>query len=348
VQADGTSGLALDDVWSTWADVAVAGRRSAIGEWGVLAGWTADRRLRSGNGVHRTDRDTGAYALARSRFDLRGWRADVAFRFDRLPSGQDAWAPGATLSRRLGPRDDAGMLVWAHTGRIVDRPTIENGVLDFYAQANQGVDLPVDVGGELDTGLGAAAGVRWESDILDVEGGIAAERVERWISTSVDERSVPLDPTEVPEAARLTTEVASAWGAVAWGPIKLGGLGRLRISASGSIASNPDGGSLAYVPRRTGRAEVRLRRDLFRSNLRFEGALFGEVMSTMATSRGPIPEQGQINARISIRIRDIVLFYRSENLFGSDFRSSAYDIDTSFAPTTARNVNLGLSWILVD
>ena len=76
--------------------------------------------------------------------------------------------------------------------------------------------------------------------------------------------------------------------------------------------------------------------------------MLGEAISRLDTPRGALPGAGQVNAQVSVRLQDIVLVYRSENLFGSDFRTSAYDIDTGFAPTTTRNVTLALSWILVD
>jgi len=45
---------------------------------------------------------------------------------------------------------------------------------------------------------------------------------------------------------------------------------------------------------------------------------------------------------------DLLFTYRSENVFGADVLSLAYDETLGYVPVTSQNIQIGISWILLD
>jgi hypothetical protein len=346
MSAFGSEGMIRREYRRRGAELLVRLRRSESATCGVLVGLLDDRDEKIGaDGRACTLENPAGYALVRSTVRAGPWLADVAVRYDRLVTARDVVAWGGTVSRPVGSRGR----VFAHVARTVDRPAYAHRTTDFYTQVDQGIDRPHPGGQPIPDGVVAALGGAAASEWLSAELAVVAERFDRMTAQTPAAYLGPYDCDE-PERIELRREDAiGGWGALQLRPVHLGRiLGAMALGASGFAATERDHPGDQLEPSRYVEAHGRLRKTVFSGALRLEGELRMEALGEMRSVFGDRPAQSQWVALANARIGDVLVFYRSENIFGDDFLSSAFDESTGFAPITTRNVTVGLSWVLLD
>jgi hypothetical protein len=346
MSAFGPEGMTRRKYRRRGGELLVRVQRGDSADHGILVGLLDDRDDKLGvDGRVCTLENPAGYALARSAMRAGAWLADVSVRYDRLVTGRDVVAWGGTVSRPLGSRGR----IWAHVARTVDRPAYAHRTSDFYTQIDQGIDRPQPGGQPIPDGVVAALGGAAASGWLSAELAVVAERFDRMTAQTPVAYLGPYDCDE-PERIELRRENAvGGWGALQLRPVHLGRiLGAMAFGASGFASTERDRPGDQLEPSRYAEAHGRLRKTVFSGALRLEGEARLEALGTMRSAFGDRPAQSQWVALANARIGDVLVFYRSENVFGDEFRSSAFDESTGFAPITTRNVTVGLSWVLLD
>lgn len=346
VRSDVEGSYAFRDLTRRGATALLRGRVAPSVRGGVYGGVFRDRfERRGGERTTYDGEETTAFVLTRATWESGVWRGDAAARLDRAYPRHDVWAVGGTLSRTLGTRSRA----WVHAARTTDRSAYLHRTSDVEVQVNQGMDLPVPAGGEPPAGVTAALGILAASGTFRVDAAVVAESGDRLVDTTPDAIDDDFTVTEPTEVRLGTLESVGGWLSVDTRPVYLGGLlGHVALGASGYAGSKPDVTGLMIEPWQYGEARARLLKRLFKGHLRIEGEIAVRRLGAMPNPVQDIPAQSQWTGRITIRVQDLLLFYRSERFLGTTYRTSAFDEDLGFVNLTTQNVVFGLSWVLLD
>ncbi len=313
---------------------------------GILAGhyWEDFRRLGLDPWIC-THEETSTFVLVRAKRTVMGVRADASVRYDRLVAGQSVLAPGVTLSRDLYP----GSTAWLHVARTADRIDYFHRINDFYSQVDQGIDLPRTSRQPIPTGISGSLGWKHRTGRLRAELAAVADRGDVLLPSSPETHTRPLRCGEPVGYEEETVRSVGGWGALEVGPIGLGRfIGHVWLGASGYVGSTPEERGRQLEPWRYGEIHGRLKKTFFQGDLRLEGFLRGEFLGEMRSPLGRLVPQTQWIGGVNAQIRDVLLFYRVENIFSTSFLSSAWDFEVGFVPITRQNIVFGFSWVLLD
>lgn len=319
------------------------GRRSSVG---LLAAVQRDRLGRLVRGEPEDEREeTTGHGVLRGSTWLGGTQVDLSGRIDRTVNREWAWAAGGTASRPVGK----GTLLWLHGGRTVDRATYVHTLTDAFTQVEQGQDLPFRDGGQpLLSGWQSAAGLRLDRGRLSLELAGVVGRREHLVGEDPDAHLTALALDEPTAFEVDEVDDRGGWARVVVEPLPAGFLGTIRLEAAGYLGAADDGVPRTADPRQHGHVGARLRRAFFGDHLWAEGELILRAHGQARSAFGPLPAVSWLDARIAIRVVDLLFTYRSENVLGADVLSLAYDESLGYVPITNQNIQIGISWILLD
>ncbi len=343
LRGDGIDGYTKRRFWR-WGGDALVRYRAPETEVGLLVGASRDRHWRRDLETTVDDRrETTGHALVRLRRRIGRITLDASARGDRIETHENVVAAGATLSYAPGP----GTRAWAHGARTVYRPAYFHRINDFYTQTFQGLDLPRGQAPPLPTGMSAAIGLQHRSGAFRLDAGVSADDGERVVAAMPSPLDGGLTVSEPDTLVVVDLSRVAAWGRLSV-DVGLGALGRLELGGSGVWSGGDDVSGLQFEPGAHAKTHARLREDLFGGHLRLEGELELTIWDEIRTPLGRIDPDRDLTARITARVADIVLFYRSENILRESVATSAYEPELGFAPLTGQNILFGLSWILLD
>jgi hypothetical protein len=346
VRADGrAAGFAERELQRTAGELLLwrRGERSTLG---LLAGVQRDGLSRLTRGEPADERfETTGHGVLRGTGRLGTSLVDLALRMDRTVNREWTWALGGTLHHPLSE----SVRVWLHGGRVLDRATYVHTLSDAFTQVEQGMDLPFREGGQpILTGWQSAAGLHLRRGPIEVEvGGVLGGR-DRLHDEDPDAHAVALSLDEPDRFDLRRADEAGGWGRVVLAPLGLGSVGRVRLEAAGFLAPALDDAPRTADPRQHGHLSARLHRSFFGDHLEAEGELIVRAQGAAPSALGTIPAVSWVDARITFRVLDLVLTYRSENVFGADVLSLVHDEAIGYLPVTSQNILVGISWILLD